>query len=285
MRRACTLVVLLLLPAAAAAKTIYQVVDVTVKAKNIYGNEYTQPIKVTIWRDTTRKSAPLLILNHGRAGTVEDQKKMGRAAYSENSKYFVEKGFVVLVPTRIGYGASGGEDVEYSGECHTKSYPLAYEAAAQQTLQVLEYARTLPYVDARRWITVGQSFGGTTSITLAAKNVEGLAAAVNFAGGGGGNPKTRPGSPCRPDKLQEMFASYGSAKVPTLWIYAENDLYMGKRYPREWFDAFVQKGGNGKFVQFPPMPAELGPDGHSTFTRHPGVWRPVFEEFLKSNGF
>jgi dienelactone hydrolase len=271
--------------AGAHAKMLTRVVDVTVTVKNIYGREFTQPIKVTIFRDDARGRAPFLVLNHGRSATVEGQKKLGRATYTENSRYFVTKGFVVLVPTRVGYGVSGGEDVEYSGTCQTKNYPPVYEAAAQQTLRVIEYARTLPYVDARRGLVAGQSFGGTTAIAMAAKQVEGVVAAVNFAGGGGGDPVGRPGSPCRPDLLRELFASYGGAPTPTLWIYSENDRYSGSRHPREWFEAFVAKGGNGRLVQLPPMPAELGDDGHATFTRNPGAWRPAFEDFLRSNGF
>ncbi len=275
------LVAVLLLPVAAAAKTVSHVVDVTVTVKNIYGREFTQPIKVTIWRDDRRARAPLLILNHGRSGNPEAQKALGRAAYTENSRYFVSKGFVVAVPTRVGYGVSGGEDVEYSGTCSQKNYPPVYEAAAQQTLRVLEYVGKLPYVDASRWLAVGQSFGGTTAITLAAKNVEGLAGAVNFAGGGGGEPQRRAGEPCRPDLMRDLFASYATAKLPTLWLYSENDQYMGKRYPREWFDAYVARGGRGRFVQLPPH----GEDGHGSFTRNPGAWRPAFDEFLRETGF
>lgn len=278
--------ILLFLPVAAAATVSYQVVDVEVRVKSPFGREFTQPIKVTIWRDSARERAPFLVLNHGRPANPEGFKKMGRVAYTENSKYFVEKGFVVLVPTRVGYGVSGGEDMEWSGgSCAVRNYPPAYESGAQQTVQVIAYARTLPYVDATRGLVAGQSYGGAISLAVAAKNVDGVLGAVNFAGGGGGDPQRRAGEPCRPDQLRELFASYAGAKAPTLWLYAENDLYFGKVYPRQWFDAFVQKGGNGKFVQLPPMPPELGPDGHSTFTRNPEAWRPAFEEFLKSTGF
>jgi hypothetical protein len=42
---------------------------------------------------------------------------------------------------------------------------------------------------------------------------------------------------------ERMFADYGkTAKVPMLWIYTENDLYSGLRYPRQWFDACVKRG-------------------------------------------
>ena len=126
-------------------------------------------------------------------------------------------------------------------------------------------------------MVVGQSFGGTTSITLAARNPRGLLAAINFAGGGGGNPETRTGEPCQPERLERMFGDYGrTARVPTLWVYAENDRYWGPLYPGTWFDAFRAAGGTGEFV----MLGAFGADGHSLFTRGFEVWRPVVERFL-----
>src|SRR5205823_11871942 len=144
---------------------------------------YTQNIHVTVWRDDSRAKAPFLILNHGRPATAANFAKMGRQRYVENSQYFVSLGFVVFIPTRVGYGTSGGEDVEYSGTCQGKIYEPAFRAAAAQALAVLEHAKTLPYVDASRGVVVGQSFGGATAIAVAAMNPPGVVAAVNFAGG------------------------------------------------------------------------------------------------------
>lgn len=269
------------------AKIIEKVVDLPVEVKNIYGQTFKQTIKVTIFMENTKSAlSPFMILNHGRAAHEADRIKLGRAKYTENAKYFVSKGFIVFVPTRVGYGVSGGNDVEYSGDCNFRDYPPAYEAAAQQTLKVIDYAKSLIYVNPNKGVVVGQSFGGATAIAVAAKNIPGVIGAVNFAGGGGGNPETRPGNPCRPDLMKKLFEQYGgSTKIPTLWLYSENDKYFGKNYPQEWFKGFADKGGVGKFIQLPPLPSVLGEDGHATFTRNPEAWRPVFEEFLKSLGW
>src|SRR6185295_18458010 len=124
---------LLLFITASFAKAIEEVVDVTVTAANIYGREFTQTIKVTVFRDDKKKRSPFLVLNHGRPAQSAEFAKMGRVKYTENSRYFVAKGFVVFVPTRVGYGVTGGEDLEYSGNCSARNYPPAYEAAAQQS--------------------------------------------------------------------------------------------------------------------------------------------------------
>lgn len=272
----------LLASGAAIAGMVEQVFDVDVTATSMYGRSYSQAIKVTLFRDDAKARSPFMVLNHGRAANPADFVKLGRAKYTANSTYFVSRGFAVFVLTRMGYGVSGGEDVEYTGTCAVRNYPAGYEAAAAQSLKVIELARSLPYIDASRGIVVGQSYGGATSIALAAKNAEGVVAAINFAGGGGGDPIGRPGNPCRPDLLEDMFASFGAkSKIPTLWLYSENDKYFGKTHPREWFDAFRRKGGSGDFVQLPAN----GDDGHGSFTRNPAGWRPAVEDFLRKNGF
>jgi dienelactone hydrolase len=277
---------LLFLATLSFAKPIEQVVDVAVKATDIYGKTVSQTIKVTVFRDDEKELSPFLLLNHGRPAIPAEFVKMGRVRYSDNARYFVSKGFAVFVPTRIGYGVSGGSDVEYSGSCSSRDYPPAYDAAAQQGLTVIEYARSLPYVNAERGLVVGQSFGGATAIAIAAKGIPGVLAAINFAGGGGGNPASRPADPCRPDLLEDMFATYGqTSKIPTLWLYSENDKYFGIEKPRAWFNTFVRKGGRGEFVQLPPLMPPLGEDGHSTFTRNPAAWRPAVEAFLQRTGF
>ena len=286
-RAGAILAAVLLFPAPpAVAKIVEEVVEIAVTAANLYGRQFTQPITLTVVRDDERERSPFLVLNHGRPATPADFAKMGRVRYTANARYFVSKGFAVFMPTRMGYGVSGGEDVEYSGACQSRQYPPAFEAAAQQTLKVIEHARSLKYVDPGRGLVMGQSYGGATAIAIAAKQVPGVLAAVNFAGGGGGNPAQSPEKPCRADLMEELLASYGAtARIPTLWLYSENDRYWGKELPRRWFESFRKRGGAGDFVQLPPLQPPLGEDGHAIFTRNPDAWRPALEDFLRRTGF
>ena len=115
---------------------------------------------------------------------------------------------------------------------------------------------------------------------MAAKDVPGLKAVINFAGGGGGNPKTQAQRPCGTAQLERLFKQYGKAnKVPTLWIYTENDQWMGPKFPREWFESFKAEGGQGEFVLYPP----LGDDGHGLFSKSPGTWQPRVQNFIQAN--
>jgi dienelactone hydrolase len=266
----------------ASAAIVEEVIEVPVSVKTIFGQAANQPIKVTVFRDDQKLKSPYLVLNHGRPANDADFVKMKRQKFTENSRYFVSQGFVVFVPTRVGYGDSGGPDIEYSGKCDSRNFAPVYAAAAEQTLATLKFAASMPYVDLTRGIVVGQSFGGMTAITLSTKDVPGLAGAVNFAGGGGGNPIDRPEHPCGSYLLGKLYQEYGAtSKVPTLWLYSENDRYFGSRLPREWFDNFTRAGGKGKFIQLPPYKN----DGHGSFTGNPEAWKPEFEAFLHQVGF
>jgi len=283
LRRLLLALLLPALSAGAAARILEEQLDLPVRVQDAFGKTIEQQIKVTVFFDDAQPAPrPILVFNHGRAVDAEGRAAVGRARFSEASRFFARNGFLVAVPTRIGYGVSGGEDVEDSGACQRKNYPPGYAAAADQTQAVLQAMLARPDTAKDRSVIAGQSYGGTTAITMAARNPAGVVATVNFAGGGGGNPKTQPGRPCRADLLERLFADYGrTARVPTLWVYTENDLYMGPTHPREWFEAFRAAGGAGEFKLFPPH----GEDGHLLFSRFPAEWQPVVADFLKRQGF
>jgi dienelactone hydrolase len=276
-------IVLSALAGAAHARLLEETLDVPVTVVDAYGKQIAQPIKVTVFSDDRNlRPAPVLVLNHGRAADAQGRANLGRARYTEASRFFVGRGFIVAVPTRVGYGVSGGEDVENSGACSRKNYPPGFAAAAQETLAVLEAVRGRPDAAKDRAVVVGQSYGGATSVAFAALNPPGVQATINFAGGGGANPKTMPQRPCAPQLLEGLFRSYGeTARIPMLWVYTENDMYFGPAYPREWHSAFVRGGGSAQFVQFPPH----GEDGHALFSRFPNVWQPLVAAFLEAQGF
>jgi dienelactone hydrolase len=266
------------LAGAGAAEIAERVLKVPVKFDDMYRKSIEREITVTVFEQAGRAPYPLMLLSHGRPPNNAGRHSFGRVRYSDASKYFASLGYSVWVPTRVGYGVSGSdEDPEYSGACGRKVYPPAYAAAAEQVLQVVEYARRLPEIDGSRIVSVGQSFGGATSMALAGRNPPGLLAAINFAGGGGGDPQTRPGEPCEPFRLAEMFAVYGKgARVPTLWIYTENDRYFAPSHVRSWYEAFRAQGGSAELLILPAF----GDDGHLLFTRGLRIWQPLVERFL-----
>lgn len=271
---------------AAWAGTVEEVVDMPIEVKNRFGLEIRQTMKVAILRDDSFKTPqPFLILGHGRPanGNFAGTKW---SSYRKQAQYFVSRGFAVFIPVRVGYGDTGGPDVEESGACTSKNYDFTYHVGGIQTRKVIDLATSKPYVNPHKGLVAGQSFGGTLAIEAAAQRIPGVIATINFAGGGGGDPVGRPESPCRADLLEALFGKYGeTARMPTLWLYSENDGYWGKKIPHEWFNAFTQAGGKGEFVQLAPV-ANAGPSaGHLAFSRSMEEWRPHVERFLQSVGF
>ncbi|PZP32848.1 MAG: dienelactone hydrolase [Roseateles depolymerans] len=272
-----------LLSGTTQAALVEQQAELPVQVSDAYGKAITQNIRVTLFfDDTTAAPRPVLLLNHGRAPDAEGRAALGRARFVAASRWFAARGFLVALPTRIGYGESGGEDIEDSGACEHKHFVPGFAAAAQQGLTLLAWLRARPDARSDRTVLLGQSYGGATTVALAAQNPPGVVAAINFAGGSGGNPKTQPGRPCAPQRLERVYADYGrSARVPSLWVYTENDLYFGARYPRDWAQAYREAGAPVEFVQLPPH----GDDGHQLFARFPQVWQPVVADFLRRQGF
>ena len=64
---------------------------------------------------------------------------------------------------------------------------------------------------------------------------------------------------CDEDGLVAAFASFGvRSRVPTLWLYAENDSFFGPGLVRRLHGAYTREGGAATLAQFGP----LGNDGH-----------------------
>jgi len=242
---------------------------------------FRQAISLRILRQPAAGRRPFLILLHGRDGDARRRARLALPIYPANTRYFASHGFVVIVPLRIGYGISGGPDIESTGDCADKRYGDGVEPALRQAQQVLGFARRLAYVDATRGIVVGESFGGLVAIAATAHPLPGLRGAVNIEGGDGGDALQRPDEPCSPDQLRDTLARYGqTSRLPTLWLYSANDRLWGTRYPREWYAAFTAAGGLGTFM---PLPADKN-NGHYIFSRNAPAWQPAFEEFVASLG-
>jgi dienelactone hydrolase len=265
----------------AQAAMVEEVVQLPVETVDRDGKPFRHGLTVTVFRDDAREKSPFLILNHGRGGNAASRQKLGRVRYAENAAWFVARGFAVFVPTRVGYGVTGGPDLDNTGPCDRRDFPRGFEGAAAQSIAVIRHARSQPFVDAQRGVLVGQSFGGAATVALAAKEIDGVKGAINFAGGGGGNPDKSPEKPCSAERLAETLAGYGkAARVPMLWLYSENDRYWGRDAPRAWFERYNAQGGDARFVQLPPS----GTDGHSSFTANREAWTPHVEAFLKALG-
>jgi dienelactone hydrolase len=226
---------------------------------------------------------PAVILNHGAgagaAARRAESPELMRAAALE----FVQRGYVVLLPTRSGFGATGGVLAENPGSCADPDYLRSTAAGARDVLAVYGYARRLPFVDGQRMIIAGQSAGGVVALAAAAAEPVGLAAVLAFAAGMGGDRAAHPGEACAPAEMAALFAYLGRhVKVPVLLNYAANDRWFGPRTSRAWFESLRGGGAPAQYVLLPAF----GTDGHFIFTDTRGApgWIPQVAQFLRSLG-
>jgi dienelactone hydrolase len=258
------------LAGARASELTERVLKVPVKLEDMYRKVIEREITVTVFQQAGGAPYPLMVLSHGRAPDSAGRQNLGRARYSEASTHFASLGYSVWVPTRIGYGVSGTDlDPENSGACGSMVYPPAYAAAAEQVLQVIAYAKQLPEIDGTRIVSVGQSFGGATSIALAARNPAGLVAAVNFAGGGAAIPGPVRANPASRSGWRRCSAATAERPHPHA---------VDLRRERPLLPAVREKLARGIPLAGRPRgagpAAAFGEDGHLLFVRGMAVWQP-----------
>lgn len=256
-----------------------QVVQVPVRIEGLFGDSEVN-LTATLFRPRGDGPFPLVVLSHGTPPHAADRAKIGRFRRIPQTREFIKRGFAVIVPIRRGHGASGGDYAEEKGRCAAPVYYEAGRAGGLDIVATVDYAVKLPYVNPGCIILAGQSTGGFASLAAASMNPKGLIAAVNFSGGHGGDPATRPGEPCDPQSLAAAVAKFSQTiRVPVLWHYAENDRFFSPRHVRAWFAAFEKAGGTGRLVIQPPF----GEDGHRLFNSRDGIpiWTRAFDSFLK----
>ena len=231
---------------------------------------------------------PVVIFSHGR-GTPEVNQNLV-PALPGHAGYWMRKGFAVVAPLRPGYGATGGPDNEAPG--HTwrgatcvgvPDYANTAKVAGAAVTVTLNWVRAQPWANRDKIILEGESVGGMTTVVLGSQNPPGVIGFINFAGGAGGSPDTSPGHSCREDLLRALFAQAGTtARIPSLWLYAENDLYWGPDAPKEWHKRFAAGGSKTSLVATGPVP---NADGHRLLALGGAMWAPPLDAFVKSLGF
>ena len=213
--------------------------DVRIPAAN---GRYT--LAATILRPEGQGPYGAVILNHGTPGSANGRARESSDLLIQSAAVFARRGYVVVLPLRRGFGATGGEFAEDPGTCANPDYRKGEQAAADDVMAAYEYTRGLPYVDGKRMILAGQSAGGMVSmVTAGTRSPEGLVAVLAFAAGRGGNPDFSPGVPCAVEPVAKLLESVGkNVRVPVLLHYAENDLYFNGQTSRLWYERFAAAG-------------------------------------------
>lgn len=222
---------------------------------------------------------PVLLWSHGDVELDHPALRYkSRIREMVTMREFLQLGLAVLIPARRGVGLSQGT---YPLGFATQGGDVTYKARvhAEDILPALAWLKTRAELDAGKVVLAGQSAGGYSTMYIASQNLAGVVGAIDFAGGRTDlNPTTGLGY------LNQMmvngFAEFGkTTRIPTLWIFAENDSRYSANTIRTSFDAFKAAGGKAQLLLSPPLDG----DGHFILTK-PALWRAVLREYLNGIG-
>lgn len=234
-------------------------------------------LEATLFRPDGAGPFPLIVLSHGTPR--EAKQRLERQRFEVQSWIFVKMGFAVIIPMRRGYGHSEGSYAEEEGECDRAQYYEAGLASARDLLAAVRFMQAQPYIKAHQIILAGHSSGGFASLALASQGFDGLAGVINFSGGRG----SKANQVCDPPALIDAFARFGrTSRVPTLWIYSDNDTYFPPALVRQLYQAFVSAGGQAQLIKVGPFLAE----GHFFFSDVRGLdlWPETVRAFINRLG-
>jgi dienelactone hydrolase len=243
-------------------------------------------LQATLYRPERQGRVPLAIVNHGSPPTRDADKRrgMGRYRYPVVSTWFVEHGFAVVVPMRRGYAGSDGDYAEDIGTCQDPDYRRAARETARDISAAVEHLSHADFVDPGHIVVVGASAGGFGALAFAAAPSVPVTAVINFSGGRGGRDPDGSGRRCAPERLVDAAALFGSsARVPSLWLYSENDSWFPPDLARSMSEAFRRGGAPSELVVLPAVEDE----GHRLATSPKGVplWSPPVVRFLQGLGY
>ena len=225
---------------------------------------------------------PLAVINHGSSQSSFLRGQFTPSLYEHVSRWFLERGYAVVLPIRGGHGATGGPYFEDQGRCEDPDYIKAGNATTDSIQAAIDYLIAQPFVRKSGVIVVGQSAGGWGALALASRNPPAVRAIVNFSGGRGGRADGLPNNNCSPDRLVAAAGEFGrSARIPTLWLYTENDSFFSPALSKGMADAFRSTGGAAEYHLLPPF----GADGHIFIESADAAatWSAFMEHFLAAH--
>ncbi|MBW8898974.1 MAG: prolyl oligopeptidase family serine peptidase [Massilia sp.] len=236
------------------------------------GQDHQARLETTVFQPNGPGPFPLIIINHGKDPGHPNLQPRDRFYHMAHA--FVERGYAVMVPMRQGFANSTGSYHDHGCDMTANGYTQAEDIRA-----TLAYARDQKWVDADRIVVAGQSYGGLATMALGTEDLPGVRGLINFAGGLRDDSN---GCGWR-SALVSAFADYGAQnKVPSLWMYGQNDSLFSPELVARMHDAFEQAGGRAQLVEYAPFKR----DSHGMLASRDGekVWLADTMRFLQQVG-
>jgi dienelactone hydrolase len=211
----------------------------------------------------------LAVIAHASGQNELRRAQMPQPDYRALAGFLVARAFAVLVPERLGHGATGGSDIDDQGGCEEADHARAARATAAQIALAHEFMRGQPFIRKDGAVIIGHSAGGWGALALAHESPDIISAIIAFAPGRG-HADDAPGQVCAQQALLATAALFGkSARVPVTWLVAANDSYFPPEVSRRLAYAFRSAGGK---VDFRVLAAD-GSEGHWMPETESGITR------------
>jgi dienelactone hydrolase len=199
----------------------------------------------------------LALIAHASTQNALRRAQMPQPEYRALAAFLVARGFAVLVPERLGHGATGGKYLEDQGGCDDADYISAARATAKEIALPLEFMRGQTFIRKDGAIILGHSAGGWGALALAGEDPRAISAIIAFAPGRGGHADDVPGKVCARSALLASAAGFGkAARIPVTWLVAANDSYFPPELSGQLADAFRSAGGKVDFRVLAPSVSE-----------------------------
>lgn len=236
-------------------------------------------LEVVLFKPLAGSRFPTIVVHHGSTGDGSDPSRFGNTFTNKPlTRYFVERGWMVVFPQRRGRGKSDGLYDEgfkpdRSGYSCEASAALAGASRALEDLNVItDWVRDRADADTTRMLVGGASRGGILSIAHIAARPDVYLAAINFVGGW-----ISEGCGDHLSINSKLFADGAAFAGQSLWLYGHNDSFYSMSYSRSHFDAFSSAGGMGEFVE---LTRASGLNGHFIIN-DPELWENAMNDFLR----
>jgi pimeloyl-ACP methyl ester carboxylesterase len=248
-------------------------------------------LTVYIWRPLHTQSKKVAFFSHGSTGGGSiHPKEPVEWIPRPLIKYFVDRGYTLVMPIRRGLGPSTGAFVAecefQSGKCsladnRALAGPSLDDAVADNSAVLDQVVLGNIVPRNAKVLFAGISRGGFLSLRMASARPENAAGVLNFVGGWISMPDVWPADELKARKelhLRWLREIAGRMKVPTLWVYGSRDPFYSETVTRGMFDSFVENGGVGKYIF---ISDHALPTGHNV-GQAPELWEREVANFLAS---
>ena len=229
-------------------------------------------------RADARGRLPIAFFNHGRPAVramALDQSLVNDPGINLIAD-IARRGWLVVAIHRRGFGLSDGP-VQSDSPCAADTFMAWMNADADDIEASVGAVTGRADADPTRMIAIGTSAGGAASLALGARNVPGLAAVIDIAGG-----EHLGGCAAVNDSIPVDFRTLGSrSHIPNLWVFAKND----PNHPIDQIEvmraAFTGAGADLKLALLDP----IGDDGHTGLASNGGraQWLVELDNFLRAH--